>query len=87
MAERAAGAEPADTTNDPHRLAAWTDFHRAVDALPAESRETFDLLFYQGLSQAESAAVLDVAEITIKRRWRGARMRLVQALGGRLPGL
>ena len=31
--------------------------------------------------------VLGVAEITIKRRWRGARMRLVQALGGRLPGL
>jgi hypothetical protein len=30
---------------------------------------------------------LGVAEITIKRRWRAARMRLVQALGGRLPGL
>jgi DNA-directed RNA polymerase specialized sigma24 family protein len=49
--------------------------------------EVFDLLFYQGLAQAEAAAVLGVAEITIKRRWRGARMRLVQALGGRLPGL
>ena len=47
----------------------------------------FDLLFYQGLSQAEAAAVLGVAEITIKRRWRAARMRLVQTLGGKLPGL
>jgi RNA polymerase sigma-70 factor (ECF subfamily) len=78
---------PPDTTHDPDRLAAWTDFHRAAEALPAEEREAFDLLFYQGLSQAEAAAVLGVAEITIKRRWRAARMRLVQTLGGKLPGL
>ena len=28
--------EPADTTHDPDRLAAWSDFHREVEALPAE---------------------------------------------------
>ena len=28
----------------PH-LAAWTDFHREVDVLPAEARAAFDLLF------------------------------------------
>ena len=78
---------PADTTRDPDRLAAWTDFHREVEVLPAEEREVFDLLFYQGLAEAEAAAVLGVAEITIKRRWRAARMRLVEALGGKLPGL
>jgi RNA polymerase sigma factor (sigma-70 family) len=83
----AARPDPPDTTRDPDRLAAWTDFHRQVEALPAEEREVFDLLFYQGLSQAVAAAVLGVAEITIKRRWRAARMRLVQTLGGRLPGL
>ena len=79
--------DPPDTTRDPDRLAAWTDFHCEVGALPAEEREVFDLLFYQGLAQAEAAAVIGVAEITIKRRWRAARMRLVQTLGGRLPGL
>ena len=79
--------DPPDTTRDPDLLAAWTDFHREVEVLPADEREVFDLLFYQGLAQADAAAVLGVAEITIKRRWRGARMRLVQALGGRLPGL
>ena len=83
----AARPDPPDTTRDPDRLAAWTDFHREVEVLPADEREVFDLLFYQGLVQAEAAAVLGVAEITIKRRWRAARMRLVQALGGRLPGL
>jgi RNA polymerase sigma factor (sigma-70 family) len=81
------GPDPPDTTNDPNRLAAWTDFHREVDMLPAEEREAFDLLFYQGLHQAEAAEALGVAEITIKRRWRAARIRLVQALGGKLPGL
>ena len=83
----AARPDPPDTTRDPDRLAAWTDFHHAVEALPAEQREVFDLLFYQGLSHSEAAAVLGVAEITTKRRWRAARMRLVETLGGRLPGL
>ncbi len=82
----AAGPNPADTTHDPDRLAAWTDFHREVETLPLEEREAFDLLFYQGLSQAEAAAVLDVSERTIKRRWQSARLRLVQTLGGRMPG-
>jgi len=85
----AAAAEPSvtDTTHDPDRLSAWTDFHREVEALPAEEREAFDLLFYQGLPQAEAAAVLDVSVRTIKRRWQAARLRLVQNLGGKMPGL
>jgi RNA polymerase sigma-70 factor (ECF subfamily) len=83
----AAGPNPADTTRDPDRLAAWTDFHRQVESLPVEERDAFDLLFYQGLSQAEAATVLDVSERTIKRRWQAARLRLVQALGGKMPGL
>jgi RNA polymerase sigma-70 factor (ECF subfamily) len=83
----AAGPNPADTTRDPDRLAAWTDFHRQVESLPAEEREAFDLLFYQGLSQAEAATVLDVSERTIKRRWQAARLLLVQTLGGKMPGL
>jgi DNA-directed RNA polymerase specialized sigma24 family protein len=52
-----------------------------------EEREAFDLLFYQGLTQAEAATVLEVSERTIKRRWQAARLRLVQTLGGKLPGL
>jgi RNA polymerase sigma factor (sigma-70 family) len=76
-----------DSTYDPDRLAAWSDFHREAEALPAEERETFDLLFYQGLSQAEAAAILDVSERTMKRRWQSARLRLIEALGGRMPGL
>jgi RNA polymerase sigma factor (sigma-70 family) len=83
----AALLQPTDTTHDPDRLAIWTDFHRAVEALSDEERETFDLLFYQGLSQAEACSVLDVSERTIKRRWQAARLRLGATLRGRMPGL
>jgi RNA polymerase sigma factor (sigma-70 family) len=83
----AAELSAADTTHDPDRLAAWTAFHREVEALPAEAREAFDLLFYQELSQAEAAALLEVSVRTIKRRWQAARLQLVQNLGGKMPGL
>jgi RNA polymerase sigma-70 factor (ECF subfamily) len=79
------GFNPTDNTHDPDRIAAWTDFHREVESLPEEEREAFDLLFYQGLSQAEAASLLDISERTIKRRWQTARLRLVQALGGKMP--
>jgi RNA polymerase sigma-70 factor (ECF subfamily) len=78
--------EAADLTQEPGRLALWTEFHRQVDALPDEEREVFDLLFYQGLSQAEAAALVGVSDRTIKSRWRSARLRLHEALGGALPG-
>jgi RNA polymerase sigma-70 factor (ECF subfamily) len=78
---------PVDTTHDPGRLASWTDFHRQVDALPAEEREVLDLLYYQGIPQAEAAAILHISERTIKRRWQSARLRLFDALEGRMPGL
>ena len=41
----------------------------------------------EGLSQAEVAALLDVSERTIKRRWQSARLRLAEALGDTMPGL
>ncbi len=84
--EEPSAEEPADLQEeDPGRLAAWTAFHSQVELLPEEERELFDLLWYQELSQAEAAALLNVSERTIKRRWASARLRLHQALGGFLP--
>jgi RNA polymerase sigma-70 factor (ECF subfamily) len=75
-----------DETGDPARLAEWGEFHRLVEALPAEEREVFNLLWYHSLSQAEAAALLNVTERTVRRRWRAARLRLDQALhGGQTP--
>ena len=74
-----------DTTNDPGRLAAWGEFHRAVESLGEADRELFDLLWYQGLTQAEAAGILGVTERTVNSRWLAARVRLSDSLGGQLP--
>jgi RNA polymerase sigma factor (sigma-70 family) len=84
-AEPALAPSAPDTTFEPGRLAAWTDFHRAVDNLVAADRELFDLLWYQGLTQAEAATVLGVTERTVNSHWLAARVRLSDSLGGQLP--
>jgi RNA polymerase sigma-70 factor (ECF subfamily) len=76
---------PADLSREPSRLAAWGEFHERIGALPDEEREVFDLLWYQGLSQAEAAELLGVSERTVKRRWQAARLKLHDALGGEVP--
>lgn len=79
--------EPADRTHDPVALAAWADFHAAAQNLPEEERDVFDLVWYQGLTQVEAGGVLGVSEPTVQRRWTAARLRLFEALQGRMPGL
>ena len=49
-------------------------------------REVFDLLWYHGLTQDEAAALIGVSVRTVKSRWRSARLRIAEALGGELPG-
>jgi RNA polymerase sigma factor (sigma-70 family) len=85
-----------DSSFGPHRemldpeisaveLASWTDFHEQIDLLSADDRQMFDLLWYQGLNQAEAADLLGVSERTIQRRWQTARLSLFKALGGSSP--
>lgn len=70
----AGGDEPAD-------LEEWTAFHEAIEKLPEPERELFDLLLYQGLEQAEAAALLGIPLRTFKRKWQHARLMLSEALG------
>jgi RNA polymerase sigma-70 factor (ECF subfamily) len=74
--------EKPTTTDNPPALASWTEFHKAVEALPEKEREVFELLWYQEMTQAEAAAVLRVAEITVRRHWLVARRRLGAFLKG-----
>src|SRR5256885_9614190 len=50
----------------------WTELHEQIGALPDEEREVVGLLFYQGLSQAETAEVLGISLRTVQRRWHDA---------------
>jgi RNA polymerase sigma factor (sigma-70 family) len=72
--------EPLDPGGEPVDLAQWTDFHQKVESLPEEERELFDLIWYQGFTQAEAATTLNVSLRTLKRRWRSARLVISHAL-------
>jgi RNA polymerase sigma factor (sigma-70 family) len=78
--------DPSSDTHDPARLASWSEFHETIESLPDAEREVFDLLWYQGLSQREAAALLGISERAAKRRWRSARLKLHEMLRGRMPG-
>jgi len=78
-------ADPADLSHEPGRLAVWGEFHQHIGKLPDEEREVFDLLWYQGLSQAEAAELLGISDRTVKRRWQSARLSLHEALHGEVP--
>jgi RNA polymerase sigma factor (sigma-70 family) len=59
---------------------------RAIDELPEDEREVFDLVRIQGMTQAEAAQVLGVAAVTVKRRLsRGLRL-LTERLSDLRPG-
>jgi RNA polymerase sigma factor (sigma-70 family) len=64
-----AGAEAANETLDPARLAVWTEFHDGVDRLPADEREVFHLCWYLGLTQKEAAALLGLSPKDVSLRW------------------
>ena len=78
-------SEPYDapqSTYDPVKLAGWAEFHEQVDLLPDDERSAFDLIWYQGLTQADAAEILGISERTLKRRWLAARLSLGHALEG-----
>lgn len=78
-AEETGGApdagEPIDA-RDPADFVATLELHAHVEALPAELSEVVNLIWYQGLSHDETAAVLGTSVKTVSRRWRDARLQL-----------
>lgn len=72
--------EGQDVTFEASRLSIWSEFHEQVGKLDDDERETFDLIWYQGLPQAEVARIIGVSERTVKRRWQAARLNLANSL-------
>ncbi|MFO0846040.1 MAG: sigma-70 family RNA polymerase sigma factor [Gemmataceae bacterium] len=77
--------EPSDSSADPYRLGQWHDLHSEIAALDEKHRVLFDLLYYQGLTQSEAAALLEEPLRSFRRRWQAARLLLMSRLGGALP--
>src|SRR5262245_2087646 len=53
----------------------------AIEALPEEDREVFELVRIQGMTHGEAAEVLEVAERTIQRRLRRCLLALTESVG------
>ena len=81
------GDIPLAVEDGPEQLEAWTAFHKQVEKLPDEEKEVFDLLWYQELSQADVAELLNISTRTVKRRWASARLMQHEALNGLLPDI
>jgi RNA polymerase sigma factor (sigma-70 family) len=57
----------------------------AIEALPEDEREVFDLVRIQGLTYAEAAGVVGVSEKTVQRRLNRARLLLAGQLADLRP--
>jgi RNA polymerase sigma-70 factor (ECF subfamily) len=57
----------------------------AIESLPEDEREVFDLVGIQGLTHPEAAAVVGVSEKTVQRRLHRARLLLAERLSDLRP--
>jgi RNA polymerase sigma-70 factor (ECF subfamily) len=57
----------------------------AIEDLPEDEREVFDLVGIHGLTHAEAAAVVGVSEKTVQRRLHRARLLLAEQLADLRP--
>ena len=75
----------AEAGQEPSTLAEWNEFHQAVERLPEQEQQVFNLLWYDGMSQPEAAAVTGIPLRTLKRRWQVARLKLIELMDGETP--
>jgi RNA polymerase sigma-70 factor (ECF subfamily) len=74
------------SNSDSRQAATLTALYEQIEALPEKEREVVDLLYFHGLSQPEAAALLGVAERTVRRYWTVAKVKLFEGLKDFLPG-
>ena len=80
------GLVPAPASSDSGLTPDGLRMLQAIDELPEDEREAFDLVRIQGMTQAEAAQLLGVSAVTVKRRLnRGLRL-LTEQLADLRPG-
>lgn len=58
----------------------------AIEGLPEEDREVFELVRFQGLTHAEAAGIVGISVKTVQRRLNRARLLLAEELADLCPG-
>jgi len=80
------GFAPAgDTSFNPARLAAWTDFHNQIALLPPDLRAAFETRWYLNLPYAEAAELLGISVSSVIRHYQAACRTLGEVFKGELP--
>lgn len=69
-----------EKTIEPKSPIEWMILHEAINELPDEAREVFNLTLYDGLSQGEMSELLNISLRTVKRRLQSAKLLLFKAL-------
>jgi RNA polymerase sigma-70 factor (ECF subfamily) len=80
------GQVPAPASSDSGLSPDGRRMLEAIDGLPADEREAFDLVRIQGLTHAEAAGLLGVAPKTVQRRLDRGLEHLTERLGNLGPG-
>jgi RNA polymerase sigma factor (sigma-70 family) len=75
-------AEPSDRSQDPARLALWTELHGMVTTLPEPERAVFEMHYYLGLPQAEIARLLGLHPRKVSYLWVAATDKLARGVSG-----
>lgn len=74
--------EASEQHSQPDSLDGWLAFHQAIETLPDDQREVFELIWYGGMKRGDVATLLAVDQKTVLRRFTRARMTLQQTLDG-----
>ncbi|MEM9354840.1 MAG: RNA polymerase sigma factor [Pseudomonadota bacterium] len=69
----------------PSNMLEWTAFHEAIETLPSDEREAFELVWYSGQTVRDTAEVLSVSLSTVVRRLNRARRMLYDKMHGEQP--
>jgi RNA polymerase sigma-70 factor (ECF subfamily) len=80
------GQLPAPVSSDSGLSPVGRRILQAIDSLPGDEREAFDLVRIQGLTYAEAAELLGVAPKTVQRRLDRGLQLLTESLGDLGPG-
>jgi RNA polymerase sigma-70 factor (ECF subfamily) len=80
------GMVPAPASSDPGLTPDARRMLEAIEGLPEDEREAFDLVRIQRLTQAEAARVLGVSAMTVKRRLNHSLQLLAATLEDLRPG-